>query len=528
MSRIPALLSPARRQGFAAVAGLALGQAAAAGLAAVAVRDVFAGWGDPMLAPHGAALLVAAGALIALCRWGERAAGERLGLSYAADLRREAFAHVARMPAQAVARRRAGGLALRFVGDLAAFRGWAGRGATRLVSAAVALPGAGLALALVSPAAALGAAPGLALGAGAMLAAGAPLGRLHRSLRRRRARLAADMSERLALAPELRLAGRMTQELARLDRLTAQLERSALNLARRTALLRAAPDVAGALAGAGAMLACWRAGAPGAELAGGLAAVAIMTAQLRDLSGVWTRRRAYTAARARLEALLAAPRMPHGGARTRLRSGPPELRFEGVDAGPLRGFAARIAAAETIALCGPTGSGKSTLLRLAVGLEAPAAGRVRLGGLAPGRLAPADRTRALLYLSDRPLILSGSLRRAVAMGLPRRPDDAELQAAIARVGLGAALDRLGGLDGAVAEGGRDLSAGERARIALARLALNPTALALLDQPEAGLDEAGRAILVALLTERPGGAVVATADAALQAALDRRIALTTAA
>jgi ATPase subunit of ABC transporter with duplicated ATPase domains len=60
----------------------------------------------------------------------------------------------------------------------------------------------------------------------------------------------------------------------------------------------------------------------------------------------------------------------------------------------------------------------------------------------------------------------------------------------------------------VAEGGRNLSDGEAARVGLVRLALSPGKLALLDEPDQALDAEGREMLAALLAERQGPALCA--------------------
>jgi ABC-type transport system involved in cytochrome bd biosynthesis fused ATPase/permease subunit len=502
VSSAPGLFADGRGRRFAQVAALGLGEAAAMALAAFATRALFARWHEG-LAPHGAlAALTAAAFLLAACRWGGRVAAEALGQDHAASVRRAVFAQLGRMPARAAAARRGGALALRFTGDLAALSGWASRGAARLVSAGVALPPTAAALVWLSPAAALGAAGPLLAGIVAMALAGRPLGRLHRRLRRARARLAADMAERLPLAPALRRMGRGAAERRKLDARTARLARAAAARRRASAALRALPGLAGGVAAAGAALACWRAGAPAAELAGALAALALMVAPLRDLAGVWDCRRAERAARARLAALLAAPRLKRAGAAPPL-PGRAALRFDDLTAGPLRGFSGRLRGGETALLAGPNGSGKSLLLEIAAGLAAPEAGAARVFGL-----APAAAREAAFHQSARPVILAGSLRRALALGVSPRPGDAALEAVSRRFGLGPALERLGGLNGRVAEGGRNLSDGEAARIGLVRLALSPDRLALLDEPDAALDAEGRALLATLLAERPGPALCA--------------------
>ncbi len=74
----------------------------------------------------------------------------------------------------------------------------------------------------------------------------------------------------------------------------------------------------------------------------------------------------------------------------------------------------------------------------------------------------------LAYVGPRSPILAGGLRRAFGLGLTPRPTDERLLTVGRDFGLGRTIARLGGLDGRVAENGRDLSSGERSRLLLAR------------------------------------------------------------
>lgn len=123
------------------------------------------------------------------------------------------------------------------------------------------------------------------------------------------------------------------------------------------------------------------------------------------------------------------------------------------------------------ALTGPSGSGKTTVLELLAGLRTPAAGTV--SGAAHTHLA-----------TQRPLVLPGTVRDNLA--LARATDDTEMTEALQRVGLWAQLARRDGLDTVLGDDGLGLSAGQRARLALARASLSDAALVLLDEPTANV------------------------------------------
>ena len=517
MSQLPRIFGEGRAKGIALVAVLAVGQAAAAGLAAFAMRDVFASFaaGAEVLPIASLAVIVAAGALIAALRVAERSIGEGVGQAYAASLRKALFRHLTRMPAREVARRRSGALAIRFVGDLAAVRTWVSLGVARLISGAIVLPGAIVALVLLDPVLAAAASIPLVLSLAVMAILAPRLKPLHRRLRSRRARLAADMTERIPVAPELRLLGRDRMEIGRLDQRAGSLRAAAVARARASATLRAVPEV-GATAAAVALLgAAFVTGAAAAEAAGALAALSIVALPLRDLAGIWDRRRAWEVARDKCLGVLDAPLLkPLPKTESRDGEGPARVAFEDVGAGALRDVCIAADPGEKIVIIGPNGAGKSTLLSLAAGLEHAVEGQVAIDGLDIRRLSNGERRRTISYVGTRSPILQGSLRRSLTLGIDPRPDDETIEATVRRYGLGEAMERLGGLDGRLSEGGRNLSSGEARRVHLVRAALADSGLLLLDEPDDALDVAGRASIERLLKETSATTLIVTHDLSL--------------
>jgi ATP-binding cassette subfamily C protein CydCD len=151
--------------------------------------------------------------------------------------------------------------------------------------------------------------------------------------------------------------------------------------------------------------------------------------------------------------------------------------------------------ARPLALVGPNGSGKSTVLSLLLRLADPTWGDVRAAGLDLRSLdARAFRTR-IAYVPQRPLVLEGmNVREAMRLVAPDVSDDA-LLSALDQVGLRQRLVARGApLDVLVAA----LSVGEAQRVAIARALARDPLLLVLDEPEAALDEGGRAQLRATL------------------------------
>ena len=160
---------------------------------------------------------------------------------------------------------------------------------------------------------------------------------------------------------------------------------------------------------------------------------------------------------------------------------------------------------QVVVLQGPNGGGKSTLLRVLAGLLPALAGTVERE---PGRVAylPQDPA-ALLHLP--------TVRAEVELTLGRAGDREAPEVILGALGLIALADRYP----------RDLSSGERQRAAIAATLAGSPAIALLDEPTRGMDEASRDALgdlVVRLAENGSSIVIATHDEALGSRLADRV------
>ncbi len=165
----------------------------------------------------------------------------------------------------------------------------------------------------------------------------------------------------------------------------------------------------------------------------------------------------------------------------------------------LRRFRARLEPVGLTALTGPSGAGKSTLLAALAGHLPLAGGEIRVGGHPDGGGLAAWQSR-IAWLPQRPWLLPGSIRDNVRLGRPDA-DDADVWRALERVRLADHVATLpAGLDTVLAEDGASLSAGERARLALARVVVGDRPWVLLDEPTAHLDQETESVIARTLVD----------------------------
>jgi ABC-type lipoprotein export system ATPase subunit len=190
----------------------------------------------------------------------------------------------------------------------------------------------------------------------------------------------------------------------------------------------------------------------------------------------------------------------------------------------LDGVSLTVESDEVVAVLGRSGSGKSTLLHVLGGLDAPEAGRVTVAGekLTGRRSGAAARVRLRhigFVFQQFQLIeeLSGLENVLVPTRLPGAPGGGARRAA-------ELIDELG-LTPVAEHRPHELSGGEQQRFAIARALVNGPELILADEPTGSLDAANGAVVLELLANLRGRAVViVTHEPDAAAIADRVLAL----
>ncbi|MCB0907978.1 MAG: thiol reductant ABC exporter subunit CydD, partial [Nocardioidaceae bacterium] len=171
------------------------------------------------------------------------------------------------------------------------------------------------------------------------------------------------------------------------------------------------------------------------------------------------------------------------------------IRYPDRDVAAIDALTATFPSPGLTAVVGPSGSGKSTLLAVLLDELTPESGRVCVGDHALVEL-DRDRWRASVSWSpQRPWLVAGTLADNLRLGRPDATDE-QLWVALEGVALAGVVRTLPeGLDTELGDDGAGLSAGQRARLALARVVLAERPYVFLDEPTAHLDATTEAVLL---------------------------------
>ena len=160
----------------------------------------------------------------------------------------------------------------------------------------------------------------------------------------------------------------------------------------------------------------------------------------------------------------------------------------------LEGISLSIKEGEHLTITGPSGSGKSSLLKLLAALVSPSSGQLFYQGQEMGDLDPVAYRREVSYCFQQPVLFGQTVRDNVAFPFEIRQipfDQERVLTALARLDLGPEF-----LDKPI----KDLSGGEKQRVALVRNLLFEPKVLLLDEVSSGLDEKTKILLRTFLND----------------------------
>ncbi|MGH8546268.1 MAG: cytochrome c biogenesis heme-transporting ATPase CcmA [Gammaproteobacteria bacterium] len=183
----------------------------------------------------------------------------------------------------------------------------------------------------------------------------------------------------------------------------------------------------------------------------------------------------------------------------------------------LTGLSFTLARGEILQITGANGAGKTTLLRMIASLTQPESGTLHWRGQALEKADRAAYLRDLIYVGHADGVKGGlSVAENLALASALHGGGIPINAALQRLGLGDLADTLT----------HRLSAGQRRRLALARLLVNQACLWLLDEPFTALDKTAIKTVASMLEEHAarGGLVIFTSHHSTDITISRALRL----
>ncbi|WP_294928531.1 ABC transporter ATP-binding protein [uncultured Paracoccus sp.] len=445
--------------------------------------------------------LVAATALRALFDYLATLSFALAGNRLLTDVRADLFAHLQRLPLSFHTGARTGDMTLRLIGDVGMLRETAVTAAMPILASLLVLAGMIGVMLWLDPWLALTALLPLPLLALLTARMGRRIRLVSRDQRKREGAMAATAAEAFAGMRTIQALGLEDRVGARFGAANAKSLREGVKGTRLSAGLERGVDL---LVGGATALVLW------------VGALAVMDGRLtpgdllvfitymkntfrpvRDYAKYSARLAKASAAGERvIELLDMDPGLPDGSVTAQDLTGAISaqgLRFGHPGRAVLNGVDFDIPAGQFVAITGPSGTGKSTLASLILRLADPDHGALTLDGRDLRDFTRASLRRQISYVPQEPLLFRTTIAENIAMGAEGDVSQAEIEAA-AR--LANAHDfimaRPEGYDTLVEERGGNFSAGQRQRLAIARAALRPAPILLLDEPTVGLDAASEA------------------------------------
>ncbi len=184
-----------------------------------------------------------------------------------------------------------------------------------------------------------------------------------------------------------------------------------------------------------------------------------------------------------------------------------EFRYPGAEQPVLAGISLTALPGQTTAIIGGTGSGKTTLVSLIPRLLDVTAGKLLVGGVDVRELDPALLSKSIGLVPQKPYLFSGTVASNLRYGNAEATDD-ELWRALEIAQARDFVERMpDGLQSPIAQGGTNVSGGQRQRLAIARALVHTPAVYLFDDSFSALDYATDARLRAALAAEVTGATM---------------------
>lgn len=431
--------------------------------------------------------------LAAWLRYMEQVDAERLGQAFIHEVRLSVFGRMKHFSPRALSNRSTGASMLRFVSDLSSIRRWVSLGLARIVvSLIVTVISLGV-LAWLDPYLALSALVILTLGLVWNMRMGTYMRQVISEARRRRGYLAANINEKIRSYVVIQAFNQQEHEKRHFSKQSKKLSDAMIQRAKASAGMRIVNDGATALSLAAILsfgaFEVFRNQTSAGNVVAAMAVVGFLSTAFRDLGRVHEYFQDYRVSTQKILSFMDTRRLRGRSSKRpalQVSEGAIELQQISVR-GVLNGLSAAIPGGARLAVSGDNGAGKSTLLQVIARLVDPDRGKVLIDGQDIHLCNMASVRQAIGIVSPDLPLFKGSVRYNLRYRKPEASAE-EIEKVYQLCQLDELLAQLpGGEDFRVKEGGKNLSLGQRHRLALARALLGQPAILIVDEIDANLD-----------------------------------------
>ena len=181
--------------------------------------------------------------------------------------------------------------------------------------------------------------------------------------------------------------------------------------------------------------------------------------------------------------------------------------YDGAGDNSLENISFSMKRGETVGIIGSTGSGKTTLVNLIPAFYKATKGSVLVGGTDVNDIPLEDLRAAVSVVPQKAVLFKGTIRKNMLWGNPDATDEDIMKALEIAQAKDFVIQKDGGIDAAVEQGGRNFSGGQRQRLTVARAIMKKSDILILDDSSSALDYATDAAMRRAIAENKGDTAV---------------------
>lgn len=183
------------------------------------------------------------------------------------------------------------------------------------------------------------------------------------------------------------------------------------------------------------------------------------------------------------------------------------FKYEGAGDNSLENISFTVKRGETVGIIGSTGSGKTTLVNLIPAFYKATEGQVMVGGADVNDIPLEDLRAAVSVVPQKAVLFKGTVRKNMLWGNPDASDDDIIKALEIAQARDFVMQKDGGIDAPVEQGGRNFSGGQRQRLTVARAVIKKADILILDDSSSALDYATDAAMRKAISANQGDTAV---------------------